>query len=276
MADESPVFMFDGSDPEMGQASQKARETFRYFWREIAWERRRIVPALDVAVVKAAFTDNPDTVPTGTEVECEHMWIHEVDFDGDDVSGVLGNSPNWLTSISEGDQVTIPLTQVSDWMYAIRGRAYGAYTVNLMRSRMSRSECADHDKAWGMDFGIPTEIDLVPADFAGKATGGFLKRLFGGKPTLDAATLSECEHPMSEAMGDSMREFLLENSEQVSHTDENGWTMLHHQALAGSAASIEILLEMGADRSAKTNRGKTALMLAEKLGWSKVVDLLRP
>tara|TARA_R110002072_G_C7978996_1_gene536108 strand:+ start:131886 stop:132713 length:828 start_codon:yes stop_codon:yes gene_type:complete len=275
MADESPVFMFDGSDSEMGQASQKARETFRYFWREMAWERRRIVPALEVAVVKAAFTDDPGTIPTGTEVECEHMWIHEIDFDGDDVSGVLGNSPNGLKSISEGDHVTIPLTQVSDWMYAIRGRAYGAYTVNLMRSRMSRSECAGHDEAWGLDFGNPTEIALVPDDFAGSVPSGFLKRLFGRKPTINAATLSELEHPMSEAMGDSMREFLSENPEQVSHADENGWTMLHHQALAGSAASIQILLELGADRSVKTNRNKTALMLAEKLGWTKVADLLK-
>jgi uncharacterized protein len=42
----SRVFMFDNSDPEMQRAYENARATFRYFWREIAWERRRIVPAL--------------------------------------------------------------------------------------------------------------------------------------------------------------------------------------------------------------------------------------
>ena len=34
--------MFDNSDPEMQGAYEKARATFRYFWREVAWERRRI------------------------------------------------------------------------------------------------------------------------------------------------------------------------------------------------------------------------------------------
>ncbi len=42
----SKVFMFDGDDPEMARASQDARKTFGYFWREIAWERRRIIPGL--------------------------------------------------------------------------------------------------------------------------------------------------------------------------------------------------------------------------------------
>jgi hypothetical protein len=41
--------MFDDSDPEMQRAYESARATFRFFWRELAWERRRIVPALDLA-----------------------------------------------------------------------------------------------------------------------------------------------------------------------------------------------------------------------------------
>ena len=37
---QSKVFMFDDSDPEMQAAYENARATFRYFWREIAWERQ--------------------------------------------------------------------------------------------------------------------------------------------------------------------------------------------------------------------------------------------
>jgi Uncharacterized protein conserved in bacteria (DUF2314) len=44
----SRVFMFDDNDPEMQQAYENVRATFRYFWREVARERRRIVPALDL------------------------------------------------------------------------------------------------------------------------------------------------------------------------------------------------------------------------------------
>jgi len=49
--------MFDDADPEMQQAYENARGSFRYFWRELSWERRRIVPGLDLACVKAPFSD---------------------------------------------------------------------------------------------------------------------------------------------------------------------------------------------------------------------------
>jgi hypothetical protein len=54
----SKVFTFDDTDPEMQAAYEKARATFRYFWREVAWEQRRIVPGLDLAAVKAPFSDS--------------------------------------------------------------------------------------------------------------------------------------------------------------------------------------------------------------------------
>src|ERR1700757_632446 len=92
----SRVFVFDNSDPEMQRAYENARATFRYFWREIAWERRRIVPALDLACVKAPFSDGKQAAPAKGTPEVEHMWLGEVDFDGRSVSGVLLNDPNWL------------------------------------------------------------------------------------------------------------------------------------------------------------------------------------
>ena len=85
----SKVFMFDNSDPQMQQAYEKARASFRYFWREVAWERRRIVPALDLACVKAPFADGPQATRTKDAPEVEHMWLSEVDFDGKFVSAFL-------------------------------------------------------------------------------------------------------------------------------------------------------------------------------------------
>ena len=63
MSKDSPskVFMFDGEDPDMLEAYQRARSHFRFFWREIIWERHRIVPAFDMACIKAGFSDqSPD------------------------------------------------------------------------------------------------------------------------------------------------------------------------------------------------------------------------
>src|SRR5262245_8176246 len=100
---DSKVFVADDNDPEMQRAYEKARANFRYFWREVAWERRRIVPALDLAAVKAPFSDGPGAGRPKDGPEAEHMWFSEVDFDGEFVSGVLINSPNWLKTVKAGD-----------------------------------------------------------------------------------------------------------------------------------------------------------------------------
>lgn len=262
----SPVVMFDDSDPEMQRAYEQARGTFRYFWREVAWERRRIIPGLDVACVKAPFSDGKQRSTPQDGPEVEQMWLGEVDFDGHTVSGVLLNSPNWLTSIEAGDAVRVPLSQITDWMYAISGEVYGAYTVNLMRSRMARGERKEHDDAWGLKFGDPQKIRLVPEP---KKSGGLLKSLFGGRSEAEIG-----EHPMSENMAPSLKEQLAADPTMLNSKDENGWTLLHQEALAGSAPTVQVLLDCGADVNAVTAQGATPLQLAKSLGWDKVVALL--
>ena len=255
----SKVFMFDNSDPEMLEAYEQARATFKYFWREIAWERRRIVKGLDVACVKAPFSDGEGDQRADGNPNVEEMWLGEIDFDGRSVSGVLLNSPNWLTTVKQGDSARMHLADITDWMYAIGGEAYGAYTVNLMRSRMDKRQRKEHDTAWGMNFGDPKSIRIVP-----EKKGWFGKR---------AGELEE--HPMSENMAPSFKEELVADPCLAHSKDEKGWTFLHHQALAGSTATVRVLLECGADLNARTNHGMTPLQLAKSLGWDKVIKLLR-
>jgi uncharacterized protein YegJ (DUF2314 family) len=254
----SKVFMFDPNDPAMEEAFNLARATFRYFWREIAWERRRIIPGLDLACVKAPFSDDDNAGRAQDDPEAEQMWLGEIDFDGLLVSGELLNAPQRLKSVKQKDSVRLRLREITDWMYAIGGEVYGAYTVNLMRSRMSTRERKDHDTAWGLDFGDPNKIRLVPQ-----------KKNWFGKGNVELQ-----EHPMSEAMAPSLKEELAKNPSLVHHKDEKGWTFLHQEALAGSAASVKILLESGADPNAVAANGATPLRLAKVLGWNRVVDLL--
>jgi ankyrin repeat protein len=44
--------------------------------------------------------------------------------------------------------------------------------------------------------------------------------------------------------------------------------------LNGNTATVNVLLEAGADPDAVTNHGMTPLQLAKSLGWEKVVALL--
>ncbi|MDF1665214.1 MAG: DUF2314 domain-containing protein [Planctomycetota bacterium] len=242
----SPIFYFDHSDPDTITAAQNAQETFRFLWRELSWEQRRIIPALDMAAIKVAFCDDPNDAKSPVE----HMWMNEIDFDGHSVSGVLINSPRQLESVSLGDFARVPLDRLGDWIYAIDGIAYGAYSVQLMRSKMSEDQRVEHDEAWGLDFGDPTHVRVVP-------------------PEYDL----EGEHPMSKNMGDSFKTFLEDDPELVSRVDERGWTLLHHQSLAGNKTIVDILLKSGADPRLKGTDGRSPIDLAS--AWPFIESTLR-
>ena len=267
MSDSQPskVFMFDNSDPEMQEAYERARATFRYFWREVAWERRRIIPALDLACVKAPFSDGDRDATAPGKPQVEQMWLGEIGFDGLFVSGVLLNTPNWLKSVKAGDSARIPLKEITDWMYAISGEVFGAHTVNLMRSRMSQRERKEHDDAWGLNFGDPKKTRVAPEPSKG---GGLLKSWFG-KRQADIQ-----EHPMSEAMASSLQDQLVKDPSMLNAKGEGGWTLLHQEALAGSAATVKVLLSAQHEINAVTDHGMTPIQLAKSLGWDKVVALL--
>ena len=263
-------------DEEMQHEIERAHETFRYFLRELVWENRRIVPALGLACVKVPFCDPPSAKKRKSdEPQVEQMWVNEISFDGKLVKGVLINSPNWLKSVEQGDDVEVPIQGISDWMYSVDDRVYGAYTVNLMRKRMNRGERKQHDNAWGLDFGDPEVIHVVPLDWAGKpaAKPGLLGKLFGSTPKEEPIDPA-CEHPMAINMADSLKKHLKENPGSATEGDERGWTHLHDMSVAGSEVAVSILLKHGADANAATTDGVTPLQIAKTLGWKKIAKLL--
>lgn len=266
---EAKTYNQAGDDAKMQQASMDARKTFKFMWRELSWEYRRIIPGLDLAAVKVPF---PVDRPRRNQPSVELMWINEIDFDGDSVKGVLINEPQWVSSVEPGDSVSVPLEKIGDWMYAMEGKVYGAFTVNVMRSQMSSRERRAHDQAWGLDFGNPNVIELVRPE----KSSGMIGKLFGGgaKP-LSAEELQETEHPMSENMEEQVIAMVQENRSVVKDVDEKGWSMLHYESLAGNATPVRILLKAGADPRRKTTSGYSAVALAKKMGWPRILRLFK-
>lgn len=84
-------------------------------------------------------------------------------------------------------------------MYSIAGQVYGAYSVNLMRSKMGDDERADHDQQWGLNFGDPKNIKIVPEQY----------------------DLGE-DDPMSKNMAVSFKEAVEANPGFVTDQDEKG------------------------------------------------------
>jgi uncharacterized protein YegJ (DUF2314 family) len=252
----------------MAEAAVRAVASFKYLWRELTWEYRRIVPALELSAIKAAFKD-----PEEGRDHVEHLWLTDIEFDGDVVVATLMNSPNELTSVKEGDRITLGREEIEDWMYVLEGRVYGGFTIQVLRARMASGERRGHDKAWGFDFGDPSRVDVVP-NWQARGKKGVLGRLFGGggaPPPGDP----DAEHPMSENMAPGLAEAIGKDREAFFELGPSGLNTLHSLALGGSAACVKALLEANADPHVKTKGGKTALELARTMGWPRVVELLR-
>lgn len=277
---ENPIFLSPGDDTEMESASKQARQTFKYFWRELAWERRRIIPGLELAGVKASLFDPPEVRagnPDGLEVE--HMWLLEVDFDGRHVEGTLINTPHSLKTFVEGQRVKISGKQLCDWMYVCMGEVCGGFTVDLMRSRMGSGERKQHDRAWGHDFGDVGIVLLVPPSYLGDPSPkqkGFLSR-FSKTPQTpqDYAKVAATEHPMSVNMRESFEQTLQENPEMLQQADDSGFTFLHQLSLAGSFDGVDVCLKYGADAQKPAANGMTAFDLAKCLSWKRVMARLQ-
>lgn len=268
--EENPTFFANGNDPEMDKAFKKAQETFKYFWREQSWEYRRIIPGLNVSCVKAAFSEETEAGKTIVE----HMWINDINFDGDTVKGYLINEPYDIKNVQVGDYFEIPLAHISDWLFAItpsvqkpKGlsklfssskeplpKAYGGFSIQKMRSDMSDAERKDHDHAWQMDFGDFNDILVV------------------NKQKEEPENL--IEHPMSKNMKEKFVEFLQQNPDDIHHIDEDGLSLLHKETIAGNLTSVKVILEFGADKTVQSKAGKTALDYAKQLNWEHIIPVL--
>lgn len=274
----SKVFFHKGDDPEMTKACSMARQTFRIFWRELTWERHRIIPGLDLACVKFPFMDPPDGHSRKDTPDAEQMWVSDCTFNGSTIRGTLLNSPNWLQSVKEGDSIEKPIKELSDWMYAVSGKVYGGFTVHFLRNQMKQSERKSHDKAWGLDFGDPQTPRLAPREWYGtdaeKKTSLLGKFFEKPTPNLSLEEIVRKDHPMAISMSTTLEKHLESNPEALKSTDDDGQSMLHIHCLAGSTKIVEILLKHGADPNAVTKNSMTPLRMANLFGWSKIADLL--
>ena len=245
------IFFARSDSQKMISAFEKAQDTFKYFWRELYWENRRIVPALDVAYVKVAFSQYVEGLD---EPKVEHMWINNIYFDGEMVEGVLLNTPNELTNVKNGDRVEIPLSQVSDWLFSTRDKTYGGFTIQVLRSEMTEKERKEHDEAWGLDFGDYNDVLLV----------------YEQKEHPE----NLIEHPMSKNMQANFAEYLKENLGILTEKDDKGYSILHLETIAGNASIIEVLRQFGIDINDKTDSGRTAMDFAKLLNWTHIMPLI--
>ncbi|MHA3984002.1 YegJ family protein [Acinetobacter venetianus] len=244
--------IFSNESPEMISAFNKAQETFKYFWRELSWEYRRIIPAFDLAYVKCAFIQEHSNSSDSPLIE--YMWISQIDFDGTTISGQLMNQPNYIDNVQAGEIIEQPFEMIVDWMFLTQDQVYGGFTIQEYRKQLNDSERKEYDASWGINFGDPNNILFV----------------------YDQEEHPEnlIEHPMCEKMLDSFLNFIQTNPTVIHERDDRGNQLLHREALAGNFLIIQALLQYNLDKSALNNQSMTASDLAHKMGWENIAKLL--
>jgi len=243
----------DSADPALMAVQELARATFGFFWREVFWERQRIVPGLDLAAAKIAFHGSDGGQHGSPQIE--HMWVGDVNFDGQLISGVLLNAPAHLRGYQQGDAIAVPLEALSDWLYVQLGEAFGGFSVQHVRSAMSERERTEYDQGWGIAFGDPAKVQIVPGVFAESIT-------------------SIGEHPMSANFASKFADQIKAGPHGALPDDLKGWSHLHHYALAGSFDVAAAFLSAGADPNLPGRDGMTPIMLARSLGWERLAALM--
>jgi uncharacterized protein YegJ (DUF2314 family) len=143
------IFRVVKGDPVMLAAIKKARKTFPDFLREADADLDRAIPVLEDAMVKL-YIPRPTDPETG-----EHLWARYLGHHPDDDSRFLAellNSPRKLKPMAKGDRIDFSIKSLSDWLYVEDGKAYGAFTVHVLRSRMKPVELRKHDAAYPFSF----------------------------------------------------------------------------------------------------------------------------
>jgi len=62
----------------------------------------------------------------------EFMWLTPVTYRDGIFSGTLNNEPRDLTTVSLGDELSVPKSDIADWMYVDDGRIAGGYSIRVV------------------------------------------------------------------------------------------------------------------------------------------------
>lgn len=127
-------------DARMNAAMDKARSTVNTFIAALKSPRS----TQTAFSVKMRFNE-------GKKVE--YMWLVPVTYDGKSFHGQVNNTPEKVTNVKLGQEVSLAPSEIADWMYVDNGTLVGGYTTRAVRDSMPPAERADFDKS------LPFKVD---------------------------------------------------------------------------------------------------------------------
>jgi uncharacterized protein YegJ (DUF2314 family) len=123
---EDPITLVAADDPEMAATVTRSQETIAEF---IAALEEPPANASSFAV-KKKFVEGD---------ESEFMWLTGVTFADGTFTGTLDNDPNMVTNAKIGEQYSVTVDEVQDWLYFEGDEMKGGYSVKLLQQRFEEN-----------------------------------------------------------------------------------------------------------------------------------------
>jgi uncharacterized protein YegJ (DUF2314 family) len=95
------------------------------------------------------FVKKPYPTPAG---EAEHMWIEVTEENNGVLKGIVANEAEETHEVKRGQEVSLKLSEISDWKYVEGKKLVGGYTIRFFYERMSPKEKEDFIKEAGFEM----------------------------------------------------------------------------------------------------------------------------
>jgi len=114
-----PVISVDGQDPLMVKAVREVRRRWPEFVAAFQANRSDDNPF----IVKMEFNEHD---------KVEFMWVSVIRSDGDTIHGDLENHPHELTAVKKGQNVSVPVSALNDWVFIKEEESVGGFTLKVV------------------------------------------------------------------------------------------------------------------------------------------------
>jgi uncharacterized protein YegJ (DUF2314 family) len=120
-----------GDDAELARIAEAARDTLPVFLRRLQRPR-----AGDGNFrIKYPLAADP-----GSGFSREQVWLANIRFRDRRFSGVLVNTPYYVSGFSAGDSIIIDTEEITDWMFTRRGKITGGFSIKYLLEQIPEHE----------------------------------------------------------------------------------------------------------------------------------------
>ena len=142
--DSGTLVSIDSQDAAMDLAIAEARQTLPVFWT-LFDQYPEYSEAFGMKIGLPA-----------KDGELEHIWVYDLQHDGETYSGKIANDPyNLVGTIKKDDPITFSASQVSDWSIWSEGKQYGGFTIRVLADAL--------DNATGEEMRASLHDNPIPA-----------------------------------------------------------------------------------------------------------------